>query len=115
MGKYQITMRQWDAVMKGDSALEYDASESTGSNGPMIDLSCDDVQGHIVRPNNGTDDALCRLLTEAELEYACLTATVPKWSNGDNGEQLDRYARYANNAGKSTVSLGELYRVSARV
>ncbi len=66
LGKYEVTQKQWDAVMRGNPADFF----SKGDTHPVEQVSWDDVQKFIRRLNQLTG-LVFRLPTEAEWEYAC--------------------------------------------
>ena len=104
LGKYEVTQEQWEAVMEttpwsGLSNVQEDPSH------PAVYISWNDVQEFIGRLNAAAGEALYRLPTEAEWEYACRAGTQTDWSFGDDENQLPRYAWYGDNA----CHMGECY------
>ena len=76
MGKYEITQKQYEAVM-GDNQ-----SYTKGANLPVTYVSWDDSQDFIKKLNAKTNGGY-RLPTEAEWEYACRAGTTTAYSYGD--------------------------------
>ena len=100
LGKYEVTQEQWERVMdnrpwSGQSYVQSDPSH------PAVYISWNDVQEFIVRLNNAAGEAVYRLPTEAEWEYACRAGTQTRWSFGDDENQLGDYAWYSANAGNA--------------
>jgi len=104
LGKYEITQRQWEAVMGTTpwSGLGYVQSNP---NHPAVYISWDDVQAFVHALNQAAGDSLYRLPTEAEWEYACRAGTMTSWSFGGDVKQLGDYAWYDDN----TCGVGECY------
>ncbi|MEN9671975.1 MAG: hypothetical protein RL553_240, partial [Planctomycetota bacterium] len=76
MGKYEITQKQYEAVM-GDNQ-----SYTKGANLPVTYVSWDDSQDFIKKLNAKTNGGY-RLPTEAEWEFACRAGTTTAYSYGD--------------------------------
>ena len=64
LGKYEVTQRQWQSVMRGNH------SRFKSPDNPVESVSWDDC-GMFIRKVNEALGGLARLPTEAEWEYAC--------------------------------------------
>lgn len=93
LGKYEITQRQWLAVMGAEpwSGKPY---VQMNPNNPAVYISWDDLQEFVRRLNDVEGEAVYRLPTEAEWEYACRAGMTARWSFGDDENQLKDYAWY---------------------
>ena len=101
LGKYEITQSQWEAVM-GDNPSYFQSPDR-----PVEQVSWDDVQTFIQRLNASTEEAVYRLPTEGEWEYACRAGTTGRWSFGDDEIWLEVSAWYvANNTSAGTKEVG---------
>jgi uncharacterized protein (TIGR03067 family) len=76
MGKYEVTVEQWVAVMGKDP------SKFQGEKLPITDVSWNDCQ-EFIKKLNATTKGGYRLPTEAEWEYACRAGTTTAYSFGD--------------------------------
>jgi len=104
LGKYEVTQRQWVAVME---TKPWSGQERVleGPNHPAVHISWNDVQELVHRLNEAVGDSLYRLPTEAEWEHACRAGSTTRWSYGDDESQLGNYAWYQGNA----WNIGESY------
>ena len=104
MGKYEVTQAQWQAVMGANP------SAFKGDDRPVESVSWNDIQDFIKKLNKQEQRAngvLCRLPTEAQWEYAARAGTTTRYSFGDDAANLDDYAWYSENAGKTTHPVGQ--------
>lgn len=95
MGKYEVTQKQWQAVMGANP------SYYKGDNLPVEQVSWEDAQEFINKLNEMNDGYKYRLPTEAEWEYACRAGTT-----GDYAGDLDEMAWYNDNSGKKSHAVG---------
>jgi formylglycine-generating enzyme required for sulfatase activity len=95
IGKYQITQRQWNAVMD-----KY-PSHFTGFDLPVENISWNDAKRFCEKLSQATGKAY-RLPSEAEWEYACRAGT-----KGDCAGDLDAMAWYGKNAENKTHPVGQ--------
>ena len=94
LGKYEVTQGEWESVMgttpwSGGVHVQEDPSH------PAVYISWDDVQEFIERLNTSAGEAVYRLPSEAEWEYACRAGTLTRWSFGDDESELTHYAWYS--------------------
>jgi len=100
MGKYEVTQKEWVAVMGSNP------SKWKGDNLPVEGVSWDDVQ-EFIRKLNAQTGRSYRLPTEAEWEYACRGGSRSaqyKYSGSDNA---DAVAWYGDNSGSKTHAVGQ--------
>jgi formylglycine-generating enzyme required for sulfatase activity len=99
MGKYEVTLEQWNVVM-GNNPIRGRAAKL-----PKDNVSWEDCQEFIKKLNAKTNGGY-RLPTEAEWEYACRAGTTTEYSFGDNITEDD-----ANCFGDHTLPVG-LYKAN---
>ncbi|MBI4568686.1 MAG: formylglycine-generating enzyme family protein [Planctomycetes bacterium] len=96
MGKYEVTQRQWQAVMGSNPSL----FQNAGLNAPVEWVSWDDCREFCEKTG-------LRLPSEAEWEYACRAGTTTRWSFGDGESALGEHAWYGANSGGTTHPVGQ--------
>ena len=97
LGKYEITQGQWEAVM-GTTPWSGQGKAVPNPDHPAVYISWEDVQTFVQLLNEAAGEALYRLPTEAEWEYACRAGTTTRWSFGDDMNSLGDYAWHKGNA-----------------
>jgi formylglycine-generating enzyme required for sulfatase activity len=102
LGKYEVTQKQWAAVMGNNP------SHFTGNaNLPVENVSWIEVQDFIKRLNAKETGVHYRLPTEAEWEYAARACARTAYSFGDDDTQLAQHAWYDRNAEQRTHPVGQ--------
>ena len=94
IGKFEVTRRQWLAVMGRDPSND---ETCVGLDCPVTEVSWDAVQLFIRRINAKAGRDLYRLPTEAEWEYAARSGGKRERYSG--GNDPERFAWYAGNSG----------------
>ena len=94
LGKFEVTQRQWTAVMGSNP------SRFQGDDLPVEQITWGDAQEFLKRLNARTGGGW-RLPTEAEWEYACRTG-----AEGDYAGDLDAVAWYVENSRGRTHPVG---------
>ncbi len=102
LGIYQVTQREWKAVMgrwKNPSFFK-------GDDHPVEKVSWDDCQKFIAVLNRKEGTMKYRLPTEAEWEYACRAGSTTRYCCSDSDAQLGSYAWFRENSGSKTHPVG---------
>ena len=100
LGKYEVTQRQWQAVMGGSNPSWY----KRGGNYPVENMTWDDAKKFCDRLNNLFAGKLPRgyrfdLPTEAQWEYACRAGTTTALNNGKDLTSIEGCCRNLDNVG----------------
>lgn len=95
MGKYEVTQRQWESVMRSNPSRVY------GADNPVDGVSWDDCQLFVGRINASQKEKVA-LPTEAQWEYACRAGT-----EGAYAGRIERMAWYGGNSTEGTHPVGE--------
>ena len=93
MGVYTVTQSQWMAVM-GTEPWAGEDGVKQGSDYPVTCVSHDDAV-EFCQQLSERENAPYRLPTEAEWEYACRARSQTAYSFGDNADQPEQYAWFA--------------------
>ena len=108
LGKYEVTQRQWQAVMGSNPS----GFKNCGGDCPVENVSWNDVQGFLRNLNGRSGGHDYRLPTEAEWEYAARAGTNTDTHTGGittptgNDRVLNRIAWYRENSGGRTHPVG---------
>lgn len=94
MGKYEVTQREWEAVMGNNPSKFGDC----GDNCPVERVSWDDIQIFLEKLNARTGKQY-RLPTEEEWEYACHGGSQTKYCGGNDIEAVGWHA--GNSSGRT--------------
>ena len=91
LAKYELTQRQWLALMGSWPQFPPTVATGIGDNKPAYYISWDD--GHnFINALNALGQGTFRMPTEAEWEYACRAGSTTRYYFGDDGTQLSSYA-----------------------
>jgi formylglycine-generating enzyme required for sulfatase activity len=104
VGKFEITQRQWRAIMNLPSMVNPARFASCGMNCPVEQVGWHYANVYITELNKKTGLKF-RMLTEAEWEYAARAGTTTKYSFGDDATRLGEYAWFFDNT-ESTKPVG---------
>ena len=87
IGKSKVTEKQWKAVVGHNDGLP-----SEGPNYPVVCVSWHAAQDFLQRLNDRVTGGRFALPTEAQWEYACRAGSAARFSFGNDGASLRRYA-----------------------
>ncbi len=99
MGKYEVTQKQWKAIMGNNP------SYFKGDDLPVENVSWNDVQEFIKKLNQTTGQHY-RLPTEAEWEYAARGGNESRGYKYSGSNNIDEVAWYDKNSGNHTHQVG---------
>jgi formylglycine-generating enzyme required for sulfatase activity len=103
IGKYPITQKQYQSVMGNNP------SNFKGDNLPVEQVSWDDAVA-FCKKLSGMVGQTVKLPSEAQWEYACRAGSAGKYCFGDDVNQLENYAWYANNSGDQPLDASQIWK-----
>jgi len=120
MGKYPVTIAEYMHFVKDVKEhypewmtenyknVNYNSYKDMNltDNAPIIGISWHDATAYCKWLSEKTKENY-RLPTEKEWEYACRAGTTTKWSFGDDGKELEKYAWYDENSDSTTHEVGQ--------
>ncbi|MDR2140319.1 MAG: formylglycine-generating enzyme family protein [Deltaproteobacteria bacterium] len=101
MGKFEVTQRQWQAVM------DLNPSRFKGETLPVDSVTWDKAKEFIDKLNEREGRVVFRLPTEAEWEYAARAGTSSVYSFSNSPIHLGDYAWFTNNSDLTTHPVGQ--------
>jgi formylglycine-generating enzyme required for sulfatase activity len=101
IGKYEVTQRQWNAVMSRNP------SKFKAPGNPVDTVTWDKAQEFVDKLNEMEGRRIFRLPTEAEWEYAARAGTETVFPFGNAALPLGDYAWFTNNSGLTTHPVGQ--------
>ena len=117
LGTFEVTQRQWGAVMgntvadqleqaRRDGGPDWDL-RGVGPNHPMYLVSWNEVHQFLTRLNARDPEFAYRLPTEAEWEYAARAGATSEYHFGNDTTELAEYAWYLGSADYRTHPVGQ--------
>ncbi|MCG3173235.1 MAG: Hercynine oxygenase [Myxococcota bacterium] len=100
MGKFEVTQRQWEAVMGNNP------SKFKGADNPVDSVSWNDATEFCAKLAQKTGKRVV-LPTEAQWEYACRAETTTDFYTGDGNQALADAGWYEANSGGKTQPVGK--------
>jgi len=102
LGKYEVTQREWIAVM-GNNPSKF---QNCGEDCPVEQVSWNDVQEFINRLNRRENTDRYRLPTAREWIHACTAGNTRNYNLGKNSSMFDEYAWHDGNSVESPHAVG---------
>jgi len=99
LGKHEVTQEQYRQIMGRTESGGGPKHPTANMNTKDGDVFCE-----LLSEKTGLD---ARPPTEAEWEYAARAGTTTKWFFGDDPSKLGEYAWFKDNAGKTTMPVGQ--------
>ena len=101
VGKYEVTLDEWEACVKGGGCNDYEPDDRGWGGGrrPAINVSWNDAQTYVAWLSQETGEPY-RLPSEAEWEYVARAGTTTRYSSGD--EITPESANYGGKAAETT-------------
>jgi len=113
LGKFEVTQRQWQAVMgRNPSAFVSDSGDL-----PVEQVNWFEVQDFVQRLSSRTPGSRFRLPTEAEWEYACRAGTTTAYSTGSSltPEQANYSTKHTSTVGSFPANAWALHDMHGNV
>jgi formylglycine-generating enzyme required for sulfatase activity len=101
LGKFEVTQRQWQAVMGANPA------DFKGADNPVEMVSWEDCQAFLQKLAEKVPGRTFKLPTEAQWEYACRAGSNKEYSFGDDPAKLGDYAWYLDNSASKAHPVGQ--------
>lgn len=101
IGKYEVSQREWAAVMENNPS-----QSPSGEDHPVENVSWEDCQWFIGELNAKSTFRF-RLPTEAEWEYTCRAGSGTSYCTGDDTSALEKCGWYDGNSGGGHHPVGE--------
>ena len=111
VGKYEVTQKQYEAVMGKNPSLSNKKGAETASY-PVEQVGHDDSLEFAEKATSASGVTF-RLLTEAEWEYACRAGTRTKYYIGDDDISVGEIAIYDVNSGQKEMK-GQPWKVGCK-
>lgn len=108
MGKFEVTQKEWLAVMGSFPDSVKSKRYGVGDNFPVYAVSFNDVKQFIAAINTQEGGTKWRLPSEAEWEYACRATTTTRFYFGNDLDYtvLPNHAWFEDNSPNSTRAVG---------
>jgi formylglycine-generating enzyme required for sulfatase activity len=100
LGKFEVTQRQWQAVM-GDNPSQFKDPDN-----PVEMVSWEDCQAFLQKLAEKAPQMTFKLPTEAQWEYACRAGSSGAYSFGDEPAKLGEYGWFLDNSGGKAHPVG---------